>query len=187
MSERLPGLKGEFLWEFDIAEKQLMRLVDAFPEDQYGWRVGEASRTVSEIVVHVATGKFMLLGVIGIETAPDLYGELPIETSPRMLAMISVNDHLAGSVRTKAAVVALLKRSLGAVRTAFTESTDAELERSVRFFGEQTTVRRVYLRALAHLHEHMGQLIAYARAMGLSAPWPDWRHGAKHLRPEQSA
>ena len=187
MSDRLPGFKGEYLWEFDIAEKQLLLLADAFPGDQYGWCVGEISRTVSEIVVHIATGKFMLLGVIGIEAAPDLYGELPAETTPRMLAMISVNDHLAGSVRDKASVVALLKRSLDAVRTAFIATTDAELERSLRFFGEQTTVRRVYLRALAHLHEHMGQLIAYARAMGLSAPWPDWRHGAKHLRPEHSA
>jgi len=187
MSDRLPGFKGEYLWEFDIAERQLLLLAGAFPDDQYGWCVGEASRTVSEILVHIATGKFMLLCVIGIETAPDLYGELPAEITPRMLAMISINDHLAGSVRKKATVIALLKRSLDATRAAFTNTSDAELERSVRFFGEQTTVRRVYLRALAHLHEHMGQLIAYARAVGLSAPWPDWRHGAKHLRPEHSA
>jgi len=43
------------------------------------------------------------------------------------------------------------------------------------FFFEQTTVRRIYLRALTHMHEHMGQLIAYTRAMGAPAPWPDWR------------
>jgi len=57
------------------------------------------------------------------------------------------------------------------VRATFTEGADAELDRPEEFFGEPATVRRVYLRALCHLHEHMGQLVAYARAMGLPAPW----------------
>ena len=41
--------------------------------------------------------------------------------------------------------------------------------------GEQTTVRRVYLRLLAHADEHMGQMIAYLRFNGIAPPWPDWR------------
>jgi len=31
----------------------------------------------------------------------------------------------------------------------------------------------LYLRMLAHSHEHMGQAIAYVRSMGIKAPWPD--------------
>jgi uncharacterized damage-inducible protein DinB len=37
------------------------------------------------------------------------------------------------------------------------------------------------MRGLTHMHEHMGQLIAYTRAMGLSAPWPDWRESGRKI------
>jgi hypothetical protein len=55
------------------------------------------------------------------------------------------------------------------------QTSDAELERGLHFFGEDTTLRRVYLRLLAHAHEHMGQMIAYCRFSGIELPWPDWR------------
>jgi uncharacterized damage-inducible protein DinB len=67
----------------------------------------------------------------------------------------------------------MLTASLAAVRDAFTRATADELDRHGPFFGEQTTVRRGYLRMLTHTHEHMGQLVAYVRAMGMKAPWPD--------------
>ena len=64
------------------------------------------------------------------------------------------------TVRGKAEVVAMLNASLEVVRTAFTQATDADLDWVWAVFGEQTTVRRVYMRILAHMHVHMGQLIA---------------------------
>jgi uncharacterized damage-inducible protein DinB len=33
------------------------------------------------------------------------------------------------------------------------------------------TKRAVLLAALGHTHEHLGQSIAYARAMGITPPW----------------
>jgi hypothetical protein len=33
MGTRLPGFKGEYLWEFDIAERQLLALAQAFPSE----------------------------------------------------------------------------------------------------------------------------------------------------------
>jgi len=38
MSMRLPGFKGKFLCEFDIAERQLLALAEGFPAESYGWR-----------------------------------------------------------------------------------------------------------------------------------------------------
>jgi len=54
-----------------------------------------------------------------------------------------------------------------------TAMSDQQLDAAKEFFGEKTTVRRFYLRMLAHSHEHMGQLIAYTRLMGYRVPWPD--------------
>jgi uncharacterized damage-inducible protein DinB len=181
MGTRLPGFTGEYLWEFDIADRQLVALAEAFPLERYGWRSAETARSVSEILVHVAAGNLTLLGIVGVEAAPDLYGKLEGEIVPRLMRMIEKNDSLEKSITDKEAVIALLRRSLDAVRTAFTQTPAAELERQDVFFGERTTVRRVYMRGLTHMHEHMGQLIAYTRAMGLAAPWPDWRESGRKI------
>ena len=146
MSTRLPGFKGEYLWEFDIAERQLLALAEAFPPETYGWRSAGTARSVSEVLVHVAAGNLTLLGIVGVEAAPDLYGKLEGEIVPRMMAMIAKNDCLEKSKTDKAAVIALLRRSLDAVRTAFTQAPDFELDRQDVFLGERTTVRRVYMR-----------------------------------------
>jgi hypothetical protein len=65
MSTRLVGFKGEYLWEFDIAERQLLALVEAFPAERYGWRPADTARSVREVLMHVAVGNLMLLGIVG--------------------------------------------------------------------------------------------------------------------------
>ena len=181
VSTRLPGFKGEYLWEFDIADRQLSALAEAFPAERYGWRSAETARSVSEILVHVAVGNLTLLGIVGVEAAPDLYGRLEGEIVPRMMGMIEKNNGFEKTITDKPPVIALLRRSLDAVRATFTQTPESELERQNVFFGERTTVRRVYMRGLSHMHEHMGQLIAYTRAMGLAAPWPDWRESGRKI------
>lgn len=171
MSTRLPGFKGEYLWEFEIAEQQLLALAEAFPAERYGWRPAETARSVSEVLVHLAAGSRMFLVMLGVEAAPDLYGNLEGDGVARLMAMFVKNESLEKSITDKVAVLAWLRKSLDAVRTAFVEASDAELDRPEEFFGERTTVRRLYMRGLCHMHEHMGQLIAYARAMGMPAPW----------------
>jgi uncharacterized damage-inducible protein DinB len=176
MSTRLPGFRGEYLWEFDIAEQQLLALAEAFPAERYGWRTAETARSVSEVLVHLAAGGRTLLGV---EAAPDLYGKLEGENVARIMAMVARNERLEKSITDKAAVLAFLRGSLAAWRKAFAEASDPELDRPEMFFGERTTVRRLYMRGLCHMHEHMGQLIAYARAMGMPAPWQGEREARR--------
>jgi uncharacterized damage-inducible protein DinB len=169
------------LWEFDIAARQLSALAQAFPEARHRWGPAETARSVSEVLVHIAGGNLTILGMVGVDAAPDLYGKLEGEVVPRMLGMIKINDSLEATITDKQAVIALLRRSLDTVRTTFTQIPDTELERQDLFFGERTTVRRVYMRGLSHMHEHMGQLVGYTRAMGLAAPWPDWRESGRKI------
>ncbi len=175
MTTRIPGFRGEFLWELEIAARQSVAMAEAIPPEKYNWRPYIESRTVSEVFVHVATGNFMLLDVIGVAAPMDLYSQVPADGQERFSGMIRRNDELVAGVREKNEVVTLLKRSLQAVTQSFSQARDAELDRRLHFFGEETTVRRVYLRLLAHTHEHMGQMIAYLRFNGIAPPWPDWR------------
>jgi uncharacterized damage-inducible protein DinB len=166
MTTRIAGFRGEFLWELDIAERQLGAIAECIPAEQYDWRPVAQARSVSEVFVHVATGNFILLDVIGVAAPVDLYAQVPADGHGRFQGLIRRNDELAANMREKEAVVGLLKRSLQAVAQAFTEASDDELNRRLNFFGEETTVRRVYLRLLAHTDEHMGQMIAYLRFKG---------------------
>ena len=152
MPERISGFRGEFLWEWDIAERQLLQLANAFQVDDYEWRPGTTARSVSEVLVHVACGTFMLLEALGTTAPADLYEDAPKQPVERLWALVRKNDELEHALREKEKVVALLSRALTSARETITRIDDAELEQALPFFGEQTTVRRVYLRLLAHTH-----------------------------------
>jgi hypothetical protein len=175
MTERISGFRGEFLWEWEIVERQLLQLANAFQAADYEFRPDPSARSVSEAFVHVASGVFVLLEQIGATAPADLYSTVTDDPMERLWALVRRNDELESGLREKEKVVALLSRALASVREAIIHTDDAELDRSLFFFRETTTIRRVWLRILAHTHEHMGQLIAYTRVLGMSAPWPDWR------------
>ena len=172
---RSEGFHGEFLWELEIAARQLTGLAEAIPADKYDWRPDAKIRSVGEVLVHVAAGNFMLLDFAGIPAPADLYGELPAAGRDRLKQIVRTNDDLEQTLRDKQAILRLLHRSLNLAANSFAEAGQTELDRTLHFFGETTSVRRVYLRLLAHNHEHMGQMVAYARINGTAPPWPDWR------------
>jgi uncharacterized damage-inducible protein DinB len=175
---RLPGFKGEFLWEFEFPEKQITALAEAIPADSYSWRPAPKARSVSEVLVHIAVGNFFLLDVVGSPLPADLYGQIEGDPYQRMMAVVGKNDGFEKSITSKADIVQLLARSLTAVKESFTNTSDEDLAKPGHVFGEVSTARRVYLRMLVHMNEHMGQLVAYTRSMGNPAPWPDWRAAA---------
>ena len=153
----------------------MMAMAEAIPAEKYDWRPDQKARSISEVFVHVAAGNFMLLEVVGAVAPVDLCGQVPAEGPERFWRLIRRNDELEKRVREKVAVQGILKRSLRAIVKSFSQADDWELDQRSHFFGEDTTVRRVYLRLLAHTHEHMGQMIAYMRTNGMSPPWADWR------------
>jgi hypothetical protein len=175
MEQSKGDFKREYLWELSIARVQLLALAEAVPEERYGWRAAKDARTFSAVLVHIAAGNFMLLcraGVSKPETV-EVCGAIESDTPAQWAALIRRNLELERTVTGKAAVRSLLERSFATVERCFGEATEEELGKAANFFGEQTTQRRLYLRMLAHSHEHMGQAIAYVRSMGIQAPWPD--------------
>ena len=173
-SVRIEGFRGEFLWELEIAERQLVAMAEAVPAEKYEWRPDANVRSVSEAFVHVAAGNFMLLDIVGTPAPADLYPQVPAQGEERFWGLIRRNAELEKSIREKSAVTGMLKRSLQAVRESFIQAAEADLDQRRHFFGEHSTIRRVYLRLLAHAHEHMGQMIAYLRFNGITPPWPSW-------------
>ena len=54
---------------------------------------------------------------------------------------------------------------------AMAETPDAKLDDKVKFFGREITVRQLWIATVNHLHEHLGQSIAYARSNNAVPPW----------------
>ena len=145
----LKGYDGE--WKHVSA--QLIALAEATPAEKFAWRPAPGVRSTSEVYMHIVTANFYLLSLTG----------------PKMPA--DMKEGMVKSVTSKAEVIAWLKRSLEAVKTAHAAATPKDLERKVKTFAGDATVDAVYLRIIVHANEHMGQLVAYARMTGVVPPW----------------
>ena len=128
---------------------------------------------MSEVYVHIASGNFLLLSLTGVKLPAEYFLNVTADArgKPDTHAVFKRMSELEKTVTEKSAVTRMLKSSLDEVRNRLSQSTPAELDRPADFFGEQTTVRRVYLRILAHVNEHYGQSVAYARVNGILPPW----------------
>lgn len=154
-AEGAPPFRDEYLSELDWAAERLQGLADAIPEERYDWRPAEGIRSVAEAFQHVNASTYYLVRSLGVappEGLPDDVEELE-------------------KVTAKERVVAELERAVAHARAAVAEMTAEGLEREVELFGQKTTARRVLLRLLVHWNEHTGQLVAYARSIGVAPPW----------------
>ncbi len=64
-----------------------------------------------------------------------------------------------------------LVKSFDFVKSSIGKMSDASMENKVDFFGQKMTTRGVLMVLLSHIHEHLGQSIAYARMQGVVPPW----------------
>jgi uncharacterized damage-inducible protein DinB len=147
------GFRAEYLEQIDEVGKKLVELSEAVPADKYSWKPAEGVRSVSEVYVHVAVGDYFLTKLVGMSS--------PVDPTPQM----------EKSITEKSEVVKMLKESLDHVHETVLKISDDDLNKPANFFGQQTTVRGVLLRLGNHLHEHLGQSIAYARSIGVTPPW----------------
>ena len=168
---QVTGFKNEYLDDFNTTSKQLIQLAEAVPDAKYGWRPGDGVRSVSEVYVHIAAGNFLLLGVTGVKPPADYFLPTGATGKDAVQAVLAQMQKLEKTVTKKDDVVKMLKASLDSVRDHFSSATAADLDQPVEFFGQKTTVRRIYLRIIAHVNEHYGQSIAYARVNGIKPPW----------------
>lgn len=147
-----PGsLRAELLVQLDDAASKLERLATAIPQGKFTWRPAAGVRSVGEVLMHVVGANYYIAGLTGAAPA----AAPPADTN----------------VVQQAQIVDQLRRSFEHVRTGIRGMTDADLDKPVTMFGRQTTSRGVLLLTVTHAHEHLGQLIAYARANGVAPPW----------------
>ena len=148
------GVKNEILLGIQDGEDKLAELAEAFPEKKYGWTPAKGVRTVGDIFMHVAAANYGLPTFIGVP-APAGFDFKTFEHS----------------LTKKSDIMKAMKDSFTHLKAGFERMSDADLDKPAELFGRKTTVRGTYLVILSHIHEHLGQAIAYARSNKVTPPW----------------
>ena len=149
------AVKAAFLADIEVMREKFLGLAEAFPQNKYEWRPMEGVRSVSEVL--------MLIASEGYGFAPTaLGGEAAMgRDESRGLSAITdktqVIDHLTkGFAHAKAQLEGIDPATLVAART---------------LFGRERSTPELVLFVAGDMHEHLGQLIAYARANEIVPPW----------------
>jgi uncharacterized damage-inducible protein DinB len=150
------GYRSEVLAEVIIQEDKFTRLAEAIPAEKYSWRPSPDVRSFAEVFLHVAAANYNLYKLVG--TPPP--------------AGFDVKGFEKSST-DKAKVIATLKDSFAHARKAITDMPDANLDKSLDWFGGKNTQRGILLFIVRHAAEHLGQSIAYARFIGITPPWTE--------------
>lgn len=148
----------------DIAqlEEKLMSLAEAIPEESFDWRPAEGVRSVNEVMVHIAADNWFLPTIAGVAA--------PAATGINSGDYASVQAYEARTM-SKAEAMQATRESFAHLRTAMEAVDDADLARKMSVFGTEMTGVDLWVITATHLHEHLGQLIAYARSNNITPPW----------------
>jgi len=152
-------VRTQLLADLDTLDAKFTALANAFPEDKYSWRPEPGVRSVGEVFMHVAYTFYTSFPfAYGGKPSPDLPqgkdGYLKFE---QVANKATVLKHVAaGPAYAKAAVQAADLNTLLAGKTVG---------------GRTYSLVEISFLIETELHEHLGQLIAYARMNGITPPW----------------
>ena len=142
----------EFLADLDATQDKYLSLAKAVPEEKYSWRPGEGVRSISEVYMHIAEANFELAKFAGVQPPANLPKEME-------------------KITNKQEILDWMQKSFDHIRKNIGSMSDADLAKGTKLFGKDRTNLAVWLLIINHMHEHLGQSIAYARTNNVVPPW----------------
>ena len=171
--EALSPFIKDYLGQVDFVEGRILALNQAMAAKET-WRPAEGVRSVSETYLHIAFANYLLPKVVGFEPPAAVNFSMDLKKwDTQTTDAAKIND--------------LLKASFDNLRGMAKKITAAQMEKKVDFFGHEMTGRNMMITALNHMHEHLGQSIAYARMNGVVPPWTAAEQAADKAKPEKPA
>jgi DinB superfamily len=148
-------VKAAFLADIEVMRGKFLGLAQAFPPDKYTWRPMEGVRSVSEVL--------MLIASEGYGFAPTALGGKAALGREEMAPLSKVTD--------KAQVIDHLNKSFAYAKQTLDGIDPATLTAKRRVMGQDLALPNIILAVGGDMHEHLGQLIAYARMNHIVPPW----------------
>jgi hypothetical protein len=155
--EAAAAVKASFIADLDNLHTKFLGLAQAFPQDKYSWRPMDGVRSVNEVL--------MLAAMEGYSFIPNAFGAKPADLGSR---------EEAAKLRTladKAAVIDHLNKGFAYAKKELEALDPATLTAKRKVMGQDRSVVDVVIFVGGDLHEHLGQLIAYARTNHIVPPW----------------
>jgi uncharacterized damage-inducible protein DinB len=151
-------IRDSYVADLDTLHARIMALANAIPAEKYSWRPTPQVRTVSEAFMHVA-GEWYFYAPRSVAGSP------PADFGPPQAKL----DSLEKKFTKKADVIDQLNKSWAHGRKEVASADPAKLTGVYKPFG--IPLDRAVLVMTDDLHEHLGQLIVYARSVGVKPPW----------------
>jgi len=144
--------------DVDILRQRFDALAHAIPADKLGWRPMEGTRSFHDVFAHIAAEGF---------TEPVAFG--------RPLPAGSLADFDAEEARLRALpddqLIAAMDRAMVNLSSTIAGLSRAQMNTKISFFGGMAFPRAAVTYSLIDLHEHLGQLVSYARMNQIVPPW----------------
>ena len=151
------AIKASFLADLETVRGKFVGLANAFPQDKYTWRPMEGVRSVSEVL--------MLAAFEGYSFIPSSFGGKAADLGSR---------EEASKLRTlsdKTQVLDHLNKGFAHAKKELEALDPATLTGKRKIMGRDLSFADGALGIGGDLHEHLGQLIAYARMNHIVPPW----------------
>ena len=147
-------MKAQALLDLQGVNKKCVDLAAALPSDKLTWRPSPDTRSFAEVFLHVAGERYGILGMMGA-TPPAGFKAKEFEKS----------------TTDKDRIVENLNQSWDFASKAINGMSNADFAKLLPKLGPQANEGDVVYILVADAHEHLGQLIAYARQNGIVPPW----------------
>ena len=152
-------VKASFLNDLETLRTKFVGLAEAFPQDKYTWRPMDGVRSVSEVLMLAAFEGYMFV--------PTSFGGKAADLGSR---------EEAAKLRTlsdKAQVIEHLNKGFAHAKKELEALDPATLttRRKIMISPNPLAVTDIALGIGGDLHEHLGQMIAYARTNHIVPPW----------------
>jgi uncharacterized damage-inducible protein DinB len=151
-----PDFLEEFEGQFGASASKLVALARAMPAESYAWSPGEGVYSVARVYAHISHYNYMY---------PHQNLDRPTPFSA------SEYGRWEEEVTDKDEVLEILEGSMEYVRSIASEMGASDLDRKTRLYGREVGEWAVLFQLIAHMNEHLGQAIAYARMNGVVPPW----------------
>jgi uncharacterized damage-inducible protein DinB len=159
-AEEMKGFRADLIGQLEYVQKQVLDLENAIPDAKFTWRPNKEVRSISEVYSHIAFGNYFIGKFAGIALPEGVIASSPADEAK--WEKMSTD---------KKVIREQIVKSFAHAENAIKNMSDASLENMVDFFGNKMTVRSTLMIMLSHVHEHLGQSIAYARMNGIVPPW----------------
>ena len=144
--------------DIDGLREKFMALAKAVPAGKLGWRPMEGSRSFHDVFAHVAAEGNTETAMFG--------GKLP----DGALADFDAEEARLGKL-TDDQLIAVMDQSLQSLSATLAGLSLDRMNTSIVYYGRPTLPRIAATYTLNDLHEHLGQLVSYARMNQIVPPW----------------